>query len=159
MRILTLFSLLFVASCGFDRSGQSQAYEVAPFIDRPDLLVSFRHEVAIVKGDVWFFNDDGTPVLYHYVPVGVVADSNTYIVSIDYRPFSEMLDFLDESTGNDIKALIRAAERFCTSTGYVRKEDGAGIWVNAGGAALVEFCIPPNVELPPAYTLGDRVPR
>ena len=88
-----------------------------------------------------------------------VFDRNTYVISV-----SAVLDVADfMSVGFDaegeVQAVIAAAEAYCEQTGYIRIYNGASIWIGEKSSALVEFCVPKGVELPPGYKAGDRVPR
>ena len=160
MRQATLFSLLLILSgCVAPQSDTAIAKAFFPFADRPTEEVILRHDIQTVKGEVYFFKQDGSRVIHHFTPVGAILDRNTYVISAS--PALDIADFMSVSfdAENDVQAVIAAAETYCKETGYSRVDSGAIIWIEGNSSALVEFCIPNGVQLPPLYSSGDRVPR
>ena len=104
----------------------------------------------IKKGVFWDFGG----------PVGLILDSNTYVLTIQGVIF-ELVNQSDVFAviPSDLAELIQAAESYCARTGYVRDHSGAAVHVSNMQTHLVEFCVPPNVTLPPSSQAGDRVPR
>ena len=118
-----------------------------------------QHDIQIIDGTVFHFLNDGSKLTHHFSPVATIIDSNTYVISV-----SSVLDVADfMSIGfdaeSDVRSMIAAAETYCEQTGYVRVGSGVSIWVGEKSSALVEFCVPNGVQLPPGYKTGDRVPR
>ncbi|WP_152615742.1 hypothetical protein [Leisingera sp. ANG-M1] len=127
-----------------------QTYE--PFDDRPDLQLTFQHKIAVVKGTVRHFNEDGSQATHHFVPVETVTDRNTYVLSVTPAQ-------LDIEAVSDVLALARAAEQYCEDAGLVAVSAGLNLFAAGEETLLVEKCVPQPVILPPWYKSGDRVPR
>jgi hypothetical protein len=113
--------------------------------------VMFKHEIMVVKGTVWMFNEDGKRAQYHG-PVGWIRDSNTYAISVS--PIK-----VDINNPTQIEELLTVARKFCEDTGYVREIVSNPILVGERSALIVEFCFPPDVSWQPSPKIGDRVPR
>lgn len=160
MRAATIISLLSIlAGCASPSSDLAIAETFFPFADRPTEEIMLQHNIQIVNGEVFHFLEDGSRAIHHFSPVATITDRNTYVISV-----SSVLDVADFMSGgfdaeDDVNAVIGAAVTYCKQTGYVRVDKGVNIWIGAKSSALVEFCVPDGVQLPPYYNVGDRVPR
>ncbi|WP_271947912.1 hypothetical protein [Ruegeria faecimaris] len=156
---ISISLLLLLLGCASPSSENEVVEAFFPFADRPTEQVTLQHDVQIVKGSVFHFEQDGSRVIYHFAPVATTLDRNTYVVSV-----SSVLDIADFMSGDfdaesDVRAVIAAAQAYCEQTGYIRQGSDAIIWVGENSSSLVEFCIPKGIELPSFYKAGDRVPR
>ena len=153
----SLLSILM--GCSFPPANKIAVGKFFPFSDRPTEQITMQHDVQVVAGTVFHFLDNGSRAVHHFSPIATIMDSNTYVISIPSA--LDIADFM--STGfdaeTDVEAVIAAAETYCESTGYFRVGRGASIWIGENSSALVEFCVPEGVQLPPSYKAGERVPR
>ncbi|MES0824944.1 hypothetical protein [Ruegeria sp. SCP11] len=156
---ISISLLLLLLGCASPSSENEVAGAFFPFAGRPTEQVKLQHDIQIVKGSVFHFEQDGSRVIHHFAPVATTLDRNTYVVSV-----SSVLDIADFMSGDfdaesDVRAVIAAAQAYCEQTSYIRQGSDAIIWVGEKSSSLVEFCIPKGIELPPFYKAGDRVPR
>ncbi|MEP5760478.1 MAG: hypothetical protein ABJ327_14430 [Litoreibacter sp.] len=160
MREAFLFSLcVMLSGCASPPLNSEDAKTIFPFTDRPSKRLTLQHDIQIVEGNVYHFLQDGSRLTHHFAPVATILNSNTYVISVSAR--LDVSDFMsvDFDTEVDVLTMIAAAETYCEQAGYVRVGKGINIWVGDATSALVEFCIPEGIDLPPSYKAGDRVPR
>jgi hypothetical protein len=160
MRELTLIvASLSLVGCNSPKNNSEIMNSFFPFADRPNEKIVLQHEVQVVKGEIFHFQQDGSRVMHQGLPVATIIDRNTFVISVS--SVLDVNDFFNVSfdAEDDVKAIILAAEIYCEQTGYSRVGDGATIWVGENKTALVEFCVPNNVQLPASYVSGDRIPR
>ena len=121
--------------------------------------MTFRHEEKLIQGTVFHFNSDGTRVSHHYLPAGTIVDRSTYVITLSSA--LDVDDFLKVTfdAESDVEHVIAAATTYCATTGYEVVGGGVDIWLGENMSALVEFCVPPGVSLPPWSSSGDRIPR
>ena len=157
--VLLILVLLLSVGCTSPSISTEQARVLFPFADRPTEEVTFQHDIQVVVGSVFHFQQDGSRTIYHLLPVSTIVDSNTYVISVSSR--LNITDFMSTSfdAEEDVLAIMNAAETYCDQTGYRRVDKGISIWVGNTKSALVEFCVPEGIQLPPSYKAGDRVPR
>lgn len=161
VRVIAAFSMLlsFAACVHPSEEEIAVARTFFPFADRPNEKVVLQHDVQIIEGTVYHLMEDGSPLTFHLIPVATILESNTYVISV-----SSVLGFADSMSLSfdaeaDVQAVIAAAKTYCKQTGYDRVNEGVSIWIGKNSSALVEFCIPDSVQLPPFAKVGDRAPR
>ncbi len=159
LRDIFLLLVLILSGCAAQSSDTVKQATFFPFADRPTEKVNLQHEIQIVQGTVFHFEQDGSRVIHHFVPAASTLDRNTYVVSVS--PVLDVMDFMKVSfdAESDVRGVIASAESYCRQTGYRRVGNGVSIMVGDKSSSLVEFCVPSDIELPPFYKAGDRVPR
>lgn len=141
MRVFIVLSLVWLVSC-------SPPHSVPQNVEG----FEFTHGIRVVKGAVWGYKQNGEILRYHYAPVGLNRDTNTYTLTARKSDF-------DVKKAADVRSLISAARLYCHSIGHLHGEGGIGIMEEDGNLILPDFCVPPDALPSLGGKIGDRVPR